>query len=205
MPLGRLFGVGSLGKVFETTRDLEYCMRGRPEGVPGDGEPIGEEGKAPGIESLCEERGRAKSDVDGCCCKGLGISTGVLGREDFLGGGEGGGGGMSVPAVRDSEEKGSAGSWKGIAETLCVYVAMVGIVWCHRASGGRKGVEIWKAFDGGVTGRIQSRVTGVVDYGLFSQIIHLCTRERILTTTKGVDRLKLEVHSLELCTRYPFC
>jgi len=120
MPFGRLLGGVSLGNVFEATRDLEYCICGRPVGVPGDREPIGEDGKAPGIVLLCEERGRVKSDVDGCCCKGLGISTGVLGREDFLGGGEGGGGGMSVPAARDSEEKGSAGSWKGIAETLCV-------------------------------------------------------------------------------------
>lgn len=49
-----------------------------------------------------------------------------------------------------------------------------------------------------MTGCAQCRVTGVVDYGLFSQIIQLCTRGGISTTTRGVDRLKLEVHSLEL-------
>lgn len=118
MPLGGFCGGVSLGNVFETTRDLEYCIWGRPVGAPGEGEPIGEVGKAPGIVLLCEESGRAKSDVDGCCCRGLGISTGVFGRDDFLGGGEGGGGGMSVPAVKDSKENGSAGSWN--AETLCV-------------------------------------------------------------------------------------
>ena len=120
MPFGRLFVIVSLGKVFETTRDLEYGICGRPAGVPGEGAPSGDGGKAPGIVLVGVESGRAKSDVDGCCCKGLGISTGVLGREDFLGGGEGGGGGMLVPAVKDSEENGIAGSWKDIAEALCV-------------------------------------------------------------------------------------
>ena len=114
IPFGRFCGVVSLGNVFETTRDLEYCICGRPVGVPGEGGPFGEVGKAPGIVLLCEESGRAKSEVDGCCCKGLGISTGVLGIDDFLGGGEGGGGGMSVPAVKDSEENGIAGSWKDV-------------------------------------------------------------------------------------------
>jgi hypothetical protein len=74
--------------------------------------PFGVVGKAPG-------RGSAKEEVEGCCVSGF------LGREDFRSGGEGGGGGIDVPAVSDSVVNGMAGSWNEEGEGPLAIVAMI--------------------------------------------------------------------------------
>ena len=92
--------------------------------VPAVGEVRRDEGNAPGI-ALVErsEGGRlwfeiGGEDVVGVVgrtefCGGGEDLLGVMGRTGFCGGGDGGGGGMDVPAVKDSErDSGRPGSWK---------------------------------------------------------------------------------------------
>ena len=81
------------------------------------------------VPGMVAERGNANDEVDGCACSGFGVGgselsacgcplTWTCARDDFRAGGEGGGGGMSVPAVRDSECIGIAGSWKMYDDVL---------------------------------------------------------------------------------------
>lgn len=114
--LGRLLDMDSRGGAVAGVRGFAEIQSiwGSAVGGSGEGEAAGVIGKAPGMDA---ESGRAKDEVDGCCCSGLGVAGDFGGGDggcscgEVLAGGEGGGAGISVPVVSDSEWFLIGGSW----------------------------------------------------------------------------------------------